>query len=138
MTTSTRRQFLLGAGGAATSGFAAPARPNFLFLMADQIRADALAVSGNKFIETPSLDALARGGVRFVNAYCPQALCTPSRSALLTGCYPHTTGLDHNLYDIGNAFKLPEFKLTPNWPELLRQAGYYTGYIGKWHLGDDD
>src|SRR5437867_2435258 len=120
-----RRRFLLAAAGAA-SGLAAAARPNFLFLMADQMRADALAVSGNKFVETPSLDALARSGVLFANAYCPQALCTPSRSALLSGVYPHTSGLDHNLYDVGNAFKLSEFKLTPTWPTLLRQAGYYT------------
>ena len=121
MSLVNRRQFLL-ATAAAAHGSAAPSRPNFLFLMADQIRADALAVSGNKFIETPSLDALARSGVRFANAYCAQALCTPSRSALLTGCYPHTTGLDHNIYDIGNAFKLSEFKLTPNWPTILRKA----------------
>jgi N-acetylglucosamine-6-sulfatase len=131
-----RRQFFLASG--AVAGLAATARPNFLFLMADQIRADALAVSGNTFVETPSLDALARSGVRFANAYCPQALCTPSRSSLFTGVYPHTTGLDHNLYDVPNAFRMPEFKLTPNWPTLLREAGYYTGYIGKMHLGDND
>jgi len=106
--------------------------------MADQMRADALGVSGNKFSETPSLDALAHGGVRFANAYCAQALCTPSRSALLTGVYPHTSGLDHNLYNVPSAFRMPEFKLTPNWPTLLRAAGYYTGYIGKWHLGEDN
>ena len=68
MSLVNRRQFLL-ATAAAAHGSAAPSRPNFLFLMADQIRADALAVSGNKFIETPSLDALARSGVRFANAY---------------------------------------------------------------------
>ena len=133
----TRRQLLLAAGAAAT-GRAAGARPNFLFLMADQIRADALAVSGNTFCDTPNLDALARGGVRFANAYCPQALCTPSRAALLTGVYPHANGLDHNLYKLPNAFAMPEFKLSPNWPTLLRQAGYYTGYIGKLHLGEAD
>src|SRR5215813_7644364 len=87
------------------------------------------AVSGNKFCETPNLDALARSGARFANAYCPQALCTPSRAALMTGVYPHANGLDHNLYDVPNAFKMPEFKLSPNWPTILREAGYYTGYI---------
>src|SRR5207249_6447588 len=57
MTLANRRRFLLAAGGAAASGLAADTRPNFLFLMADQIRADALAVSGNRFVETPHLDA---------------------------------------------------------------------------------
>jgi arylsulfatase A-like enzyme len=133
-----RRQFFATAGAAAAAGLAQPARPNFLFLMADQFRADALGVSGNKFIDTPSLDALARGGVRFANAYCPQALCTPSRSSLMTGVYPHTSGLNHNLYNEQNAFKMPEFKLTPNWPTILREAGYYTGYIGKLHLAEGD
>lgn len=137
MKTIDRRTFLVAAGGAVPA-FAAGDRPNFLFVISDQMRADALAVSGNRFCETPNLDALARSGVRFANAYCPQALCTPSRSGLMTGVYPHTSGLDHNLYKVPNAFAMPEFKLTPNWPTLLRQAGYYTGYIGKWHLGEDN
>ena len=129
-----RREFL-----GAAAGLAAPAaRPNFLFLISDQTRADVLAVSGNTFVHTPNLDGLARGGVRFSNAYCPQALCTPSRASLLTGVYPHTTGLDHNLYKVESALRLPEYRLTPNWPALLREAGYTTGYIGKWHLGEAD
>ncbi|MBI3697202.1 MAG: sulfatase-like hydrolase/transferase [Acidobacteria bacterium] len=131
-----RREFL---GAAAGLGLAATAaRPNFLFLISDQIRADALAVSGNTFVRTPNLDGLARGGVRFSNAYCPQALCTPSRASLLSGVYPHTTGLDHNLYKVESALRMPEYRLTPNWPALLREAGYATGYIGKWHLGEAD
>ena len=138
MTRMNRRQFFATAGAAAAAGLAQPARPNFLFLMADQFRADAMGAAGNKFVDTPNLDALARGGVRFANAYCPQALCTPSRSSLLTGVYPHTSGLTGNLYNEQNAFKMPQFKLTRNWPTILREAGYYTGYIGKLHLAEGD
>ena len=149
MSSLTRREFLTTAGAAAGGALAsvgllakaesiAPKRPNFLFVISDQMRADALAVSGNAFTVTPNLDRLAHTGVRFSNAYCPQALCTPSRGAMLSGVYPHTSGLDHNLYNVPDALTDPEFKLQPVWPMLLRNAGYYSGYIGKWHLGDKD
>jgi len=138
-----RRSFLstgLSAGAALLpAAAAAPARkPNFLFILADQFRGDAFGAAGNRFVHTPNLDRLARGGVRFANAYTPQAVCAPARASMLTGVFPTTHGLTDNVYGIDSVFALPQYKLTPHYPGELRAAGYRTGYIGKLHLAEKD
>lgn len=106
------------------------ARPSIILIMTDQQTADAMSNAGNVNLQTPAMDRLARNGVRFTNAYCAQPLCTPSRTSIFSGKMPYETGF------IGN---LPE--KDGIWPDSLlmmgkvfKDAGYKTGYVGKWHL----
>ncbi len=102
--------------------------PNLLFIFTDQQRPDTLGCYGNPLVQSPNLDGLAASGVLFENAYCTQPVCTPSRAALLTGHYPHTTGC------IENHTPLP-----PQFPTLAERLPreYVRAYMGKWHLGDE-
>jgi arylsulfatase len=105
-------------------------RPNLLFLWTDQQRADTLACYGNSRVQAPHLNALAAQATVFERAYVAQPVCTPSRSCVMTGLWPHQSGCRGN-----NIALRPD---TPCFPELLRdRADYATGYIGKWHLGDE-
>lgn len=105
---------------------AADQRPNILFLFGDQWRASAMGYAGDPNIKTPNLDKLTAAGLRFRNAVSVCPVCTPYRAALLTGRYPTTTGMFLNdLY-------LPSQELCMG--EIMKAAGYDTGYIGKWHL----
>ncbi|MBK9171290.1 MAG: sulfatase-like hydrolase/transferase [Bryobacterales bacterium] len=134
-----RRDFFGVAALAAAACRSRPAtKPNFLFILADQWRADALGVAGNTFVKTPNVDKLASEGVRFANAYSPMALCTPTRASLLTGVYPITHNLRGNVYKIDTVFGDPQYKLEPHYPGLLKSHGWKTAYIGKWHLGEKD
>ena len=71
---------------------AATRRPNILWVMCDQLRWDALGCTGSGYVHTPNIDALARRGVVFRNAYCASPVCSPARASWLSGLYPHATG----------------------------------------------
>lgn len=126
--------FLLFAS--ALSLFAEAKRPNFLFVITDDQRWDAIASiqkeQGDKarfpWLKTPSLDKLKTQSASFRNAFCTTSLCAPSRASFLTGQYAHN-------HDIANNHTpLPLDSTT--YASVLKQNGYRTGYIGKWHMGD--
>ena len=113
-------------------------RPNVVLIMADQQRMDSLRCYGNRFVDSPHLDALAARGTRFDCAFTPWPVCTPARGTMWTGLYPHAHGLIDNVYDIANAFATvahPRARTTVF--ERLRGGGYHTAHFGKWHLGEE-
>jgi arylsulfatase A-like enzyme len=101
-------------------------RPNLLFVFADMMRSQAMGCMGNEQVITPNLDQLAREGVLLSNAISTFPLCCPYRASLMTGRYPLSHGV------ITNGPPLPQDQLCI--AEVLKEAGYQTGYIGKWHL----
>src|SRR4051812_49205744 len=125
-----RRQLLAGlaAGVLQPGAIRAATRKNVLLIMSDQHRKDCLGVAGDPVARTPNLDALARSGVRFSNAYCSNPVCTPSRASLLTGLYTH----NHQAWT--NTVPWPiEHKTMAHY---FGQAGYVTGLVGKMHFVD--
>jgi arylsulfatase A-like enzyme len=109
---------------------AEPQRPNIIFLLTDDQRADTLGCMGNTIIRTPNIDALARRGVTFENAFVTTAICMTSRTSILTGQY----AARHGNWNFRNSFT-PE-QLAATYPGLLKSAGYHVGFIGKWGVGD--
>jgi arylsulfatase A-like enzyme len=101
-------------------------RPNLLFVFADQMRGMDMGCAGNAQVRTPTLDRLAGEGTRFPRAYANCPVCTPSRGTILTGRYP----LSHRA--IANDMPFGPGEVTV--AHVLRDAGYRTGYVGKWHL----
>lgn len=108
-----------------------PPRPNIIFLLADDQRWDATGSAGNQIVQTPNLDALAREGVSFRNAYVTTPICAISRASIFTGEYARR----HGILDFTTDFT--QDQLSQTYPALLKAAGYYTGFIGKFGVGEN-
>jgi arylsulfatase A len=106
--------------------------PNFIIIFTDDQGYQDLGCFGSPDIRTPNIDRLAEEGTRFTDFYVPVPLCSPSRAALLTGCYPKRVGLGDGVLrpDSTRGIHPDETTLA----QLLKQVGYTTGCIGKWHL----
>ncbi len=104
------------------------ARPNLVLIIADDMNWDDCGAYGHPAIRTPNIDRLANEGLLFKHAYLTTNSCSPSRSSIITGKYPHNTGAEQLHWPLPAG--------VPTFPSKLRQLGYYTAAAGKWHLGD--
>ncbi len=134
-----RREFLKQAGLSAFSlmfakgiAFGRKEPPNFVLLFADDLGYGDLGCYGHPIIRTPNLDRLARQGIRLTSFYAAAPTCSPSRASLLTGRYGIRCGLP---YTIGPESTRALSRDVPTLAEVLKEAGYATAAIGKWHLG---
>jgi choline-sulfatase len=110
---------------------AGPSPPNVLLIITDQQHAGMMSCTGNRWLETPHLDALAARGVRFERAYCGNPVCVPSRLSMMTGVLPSRIGMEHNE---PAAFPVPQEILQHALGHAFQRAGYRTLYGGKVHL----
>jgi len=120
-------------------------KPNFVFILTDDMGWKDLSCYGSSYYETPNIDRLARGGMKFTNAYAAAPVCSPTRASILTGKYPARL----HLTDWIPGHTYPNARLrVPDWcqylplqettiAQVLKSAGYVTANIGKWHLGDE-
>lgn len=138
---------LLGCSPKSTSEDPAPTPPNIIFILVDDLGWADLPIYGNKFNEAPNLDQFAAEGMRFTDAYAASAVCSPTRASIISGQYPARVGIidfitghwrpyEEVTVPINRTQYLPLETYTMG--ELMKDAGYTTGYFGKWHLGGKD
>lgn len=126
---SSQFVFVLVAIAQSVFSLSAEDRPNILFIMSDDHTAQAVGAYATLLKDldpTPTIDSLADEGIVFDNAFCTNSICTPSRANIITGLYNHNNGV----FDLGGSITPDKQSL----PTLMRQAGYQTAMIGKWHL----
>ena len=104
-------------------------RPNFIFILTDDHRYDAMGFMGHPFLETPYMDKMAGEGIQFQRAVVTTSLCSPSRASILTGMYAHKHGVVNNYNPVDSSLIY--------FPQYLQDAGYETAFVGKWHMGGD-
>jgi len=107
-------------------------QPNIVFIYMDDLGYGDLSAYGASEISTPNIDRIANGGIRFTNGYATSSTCTPSRYAILTGVYPWRNK-DAKILPGTAPLLISTSQMTV--PKMLKKAGYYTGVVGKWHLG---
>lgn len=122
-------------------------KPNIIFILTDDLGWSDLGCYGNKYIKTPHIDSLSRMGIRCTQAYTASPICSPSRAAILTGQHPARLKLTNFLEGMKTDSSSPVLPAdfikelpteTTTIAEVLQTKGYYTGLIGKWHLGAAD
>jgi len=130
---------LPGCGGLLGNGGASREKPNFIIIFCDDLGYGDIGCFGSEKNRTPNIDRMAQEGMRFTSFYVTSGVCSPSRSSLMTGCYPIRVGLDENYKGFYVLFPVDKKGLNPKEitiAEVLKQQGYVTACIGKWHLGD--
>ncbi len=113
-------------------------RPNIILIMADDLGYGGIGCYGNTEIQTPNLDALAAEGLRFTDFHANAPVCSPTRAALLTGRYQQRSGLEGVIYVRGETRQTGLDTSETTLAEVLKQEGYATGIMGKWHLGYEE